>query len=348
MSVRFDPASLAILDRINHAINLLESQQQVSAVIPHRPGPGLTDASPASSTQLGQSVVSNATPLPQSELDEDSLDVPGDPATLINCEAILRWPIFRSCVPPDLQSFILDSDDAYSDTLGPSPAPQRGGVREEDFVKLSGRFLAYVHVKNPILDCSEFRSSVKEAADNGIGWDGPSCLVLIACALGCFEFGDYTIDERSANPRHRPEMKHCEVLGEEINIWCSHIPPPISSNVIEHPPNEFAHFIRNRALACREWIHRPFLYYAIHQPPDDPYIPHILPLVEKCLEVCIQGQFEAYAFRRHHGTCCEEPKVEGPRRMERGGAVIGGNTQILGGGSIRFEMGVHSFRKNSG
>jgi len=175
---RFDPASLAILDRINHAINLLESQQQVSAVIPHQPGPGLTDASPASSTQLGQSVVSNATPLPPSELDEDSLDVPGDPATLINCEAILRWPIFRSCVPPDLQSFILDSDDAYSDTLGPSPASQRGGVREEDFVKLSGRFLAYVHVKNPILDCSEFRSSVKEAADNGIGWDGPSCLVV--------------------------------------------------------------------------------------------------------------------------------------------------------------------------
>lgn len=52
------------------------------------------------------------------------------------------------------------------------------GIQEEDFIPLSKRFLTYVHVKNPILDVPEFASYVKTAAETGLQWDGPSCLVV--------------------------------------------------------------------------------------------------------------------------------------------------------------------------
>ena len=53
-----------------------------------------------------------------------------------------------------------------------------GGVREEEFNVLSKRFLAYVHIKNPILDCAEFKAYVRDVAEHGVRWDGPSCLVV--------------------------------------------------------------------------------------------------------------------------------------------------------------------------
>lgn len=82
----------------------------------------------------------------------------------------------------------------------------------------------------------------------------------------------------------------------------AHIPPQINFDHDGGFNNELAQHVRVRAMACQEWIHRPFLYYAIHQPSDDPGLPQAVPLAEKCLDLCVQIQFIVEPFHRHHGT----------------------------------------------
>lgn len=60
--------------------------------------------------------------------------------------------------------------------------------------------------------------------------------------------------------------------------------------------------MHNRALACKEWIHRPFLYYVLHKAPEDPDLPLALPLAERCIELCIEHQLRCFPHHRHHGT----------------------------------------------
>lgn len=86
------------------------------------------------------------------------------------------------------------------------------------------------------------------------------------------------------------------------NARCSYIPPQLSVHDGQIATNELARFIHSRAFSCREWLHRPFLYYVIHQPPDDPDLPLALPLAQKSLDLCIEGQKLASSYHRHHGT----------------------------------------------
>ena len=55
---------------------------------------------------------------------------------------------------------------------------------EEQIPALIDRFLTNVYTKNPILDVESLVKHGRRCADHGIGWDGWSCLVLMACALG--------------------------------------------------------------------------------------------------------------------------------------------------------------------
>jgi hypothetical protein len=189
----FDPASLAILDRINHVVTLLESRSTgpsgslETADAPAVQGenaqglyPALVDPSP---TNLSTSAAETTGELAPNQQEDDllrPLDIPDFPSETNCCEGILRWPCFRDSVPK-VHSFVLETEasaqphtadrDHRSGSLG-------RGVQEEDFIPLSKRFLAYVHVKNPILDVKDYCAQVKQAAENGHGWDGPSCLVV--------------------------------------------------------------------------------------------------------------------------------------------------------------------------
>ncbi|KAF4936621.1 1-aminocyclopropane-1-carboxylate oxidase [Colletotrichum fructicola] len=394
---------------------------------------------------------------------------------------------------PGINSFILELEDDDPDCMGVrksnNAASLGRGVQEDDFTVLSKKFLAYVHVKNPVLDVPDFRAHVKAAIENGPRWDGPSCLVLIACALAClathFEQDSFlnstpesirSTASNSTDPdtaqayffaakkrlgllepsllqvqclffcgvfemyslrplpawsyfnqacvqfknllwrrtqRRAPEnmsqkarrleqrlywscMKsecelRCEIplpssgitrlsypdlfpsppsevatpapqpssldileddiqpeeekswfyylaeissrrminraisimgyhgeeawirniakviekyedFDQQINVWCCHIPSQINWQNREHSSNELVHYIQNRAESCREWIHRPFVYYVIHQPPEDPWIPRVLPLAEKGLEIAVELLLDANPHHRHHGT----------------------------------------------
>lgn len=177
MTVRFDPASLAILDRINHVVSLLETG----------PHPGLGDVrqepSPASLPSHIHVNTAAAGALQQPICEDDELPRLDDPefaASTCSCESILRWPIFREIVP-DVRPFIFEAGggiDSFGETRGSESGRLGRGVQEDDFIPLSKKFLAYVHVKNPILDLADFRAHVKEASENGLRWDSQSCLVV--------------------------------------------------------------------------------------------------------------------------------------------------------------------------
>lgn len=83
---------------------------------------------------------------------------------------------------------------------------------------------------------------------------------------------------------------------------CSHIPPRINLNQSEGFNSELAYFVQGRGISCREWIHRPFLYYAIHQPAEDPIMPQIMPLAQECLRLCVEWQSNVLPYHLHHGT----------------------------------------------
>lgn len=62
-----------------------------------------------------------------------------------------------------------------------------GGLQplpDEKIPFLIDNFLQNVHTKNPILDVELLLKNGRKAAEVGLGWDAPSCLVLLACALG--------------------------------------------------------------------------------------------------------------------------------------------------------------------
>ena len=63
--------------------------------------------------------------------------------------------------------------------------------------------------------------------------------------------------------------------------------------------------VRGRTLEIQSWLYCPFLYYAIHHPPSDPYRLLIEPFVEKAL-VCGSAHIRGLEARhRHHGTWYE-------------------------------------------
>ncbi|KAH7064205.1 hypothetical protein BKA63DRAFT_180642 [Paraphoma chrysanthemicola] len=104
------------------------------------------------------------------------------------CESMLAWPIFRDIVDPsdlDAESFVLEASNE-STCAGESKRRNGQGIQEEQFLPLCQKFLLHVHTRNPILDQAELIQYAKDATEHGVEWDGPSCLVLLACALACY------------------------------------------------------------------------------------------------------------------------------------------------------------------
>lgn len=171
LSKSFDPASLAILDRVNHVASLLEAW---SSTPPSNP------TNVTGSPALGAENISGS--VFHEPENNGTLDAPAALSSLINCESILRWPILQP-VFPNTQSIALDMENEADIPTHPSELVDNRialgrGVQEEDLLPLSKRFLAYVHVKNPVLDVADYKRTVKAAAKDGLAWDGSSCLVV--------------------------------------------------------------------------------------------------------------------------------------------------------------------------
>lgn len=95
---------------------------------------------------------------------------------------------------------------------------------EQRIPSLIDRFLENVHTKNPILDVETLVRKSRSYASKGLGWDGYSCLLLTACALGLVAkpFGSEqeqldpyasieAVREVVAPPRDREQADNCFV-----------------------------------------------------------------------------------------------------------------------------------------
>ncbi|KAL4752186.1 hypothetical protein BDW72DRAFT_77057 [Aspergillus terricola var. indicus] len=122
------------------------------------------------------------------EWQQDYLQIP---ACRCSADAVLTWPIFGGQFRDNsliTTLFQYSSDGGAEHQSAQSAHPDIGGFRftpDEQIPALVDQFIQNVHTKNPILDLEALVRSARHAGEFGLQWDAQSCLVLLACALGC-------------------------------------------------------------------------------------------------------------------------------------------------------------------
>ncbi|KAL4765046.1 Zn(II)2Cys6 transcription factor [Aspergillus foveolatus] len=141
------------------------------------------DSAPAVQLQRPERVPKRA-----QEWQQDYLQIP---ACRCSADAVLTWPIFGSQFRDNsliTTLFQYSSDGGAEHQSVQSAHPDTGGFRitpDEHIPALVDQFIQNVHTKNPILDLEALVRSARHAGEYGLQWDAQSCLVLLACALGC-------------------------------------------------------------------------------------------------------------------------------------------------------------------
>ena len=157
----FDPASLAILKRLDDLEGILQSK-------PTEPNP----------LALATSLDSTSPEVPQSDFGSSV----GDLCTrgkrpLVSIEAVLQWPPFADYGFPSCLYRASQTEE------GESIADLSSGRVPVD-VDLPGaesslrNFFDNVHIFNPVLEEEDVREYMKTVRFDGIGWDAVSCLVV--------------------------------------------------------------------------------------------------------------------------------------------------------------------------
>ncbi|KAM9883608.1 vegetative cell wall protein gp1 [Verticillium dahliae] len=195
LTTQFDPASIAILDKLNQVLSRLDR-------LPSSPGQGhgglvaelsyAANSTPSNSVPLEPRRTTDEAPVEVQTISRDDLSIPSAKTT---CEAVLQWPVLECCYPPNyiidavFETGIVDSDsdeedEKESSNLSLLNKSRRHGFNEEDVLPLVQRFLDLVHTKNPVLEADTLWSYARRVAEDGLKWDSRSCMVLLACALG--------------------------------------------------------------------------------------------------------------------------------------------------------------------
>jgi hypothetical protein len=167
-----------ILDRLEKLQTDLDS---LTKTTPVQPTPRRTDSTSSQHPVVVQDAA-NFSPL---EPSRDFLQIPPHRTSADN---VLCWEIFDGQYDQNsLISVLFPSDPA---TLNPAeddvfaPSGTFKPVQEERIPNLIDNFLQNVHTKNPVLNVERLVKEGRKAAQQGVGWDAWSCLVLLACALG--------------------------------------------------------------------------------------------------------------------------------------------------------------------
>ena len=206
-----EPSSSVILERIDYAISLLESNHRQAQA--SQTGNGLrpfsTPASLAPLSQTTSPINWTALEIPPAQTvfraetivdlvlkSAEIADILEWPGGSLACERLLDWHSLRGFAPVGLQSFLWEPDLRLTEfraareydgwkhpnpslvTTGTAQSRDRSTINDAHIVQLVNRYLALVHVKNPILDINKLKQYAAEVAEHGIDWDGPSCLVV--------------------------------------------------------------------------------------------------------------------------------------------------------------------------
>jgi len=94
---------------------------------------------------------------------------------------------------------------------------------------------------------------------------------------------------------------------DQMPQWYEGLPVAIKYNQEDYsdmPQDELAHITRGRALEIYTWLFRPFLYYAIHHPANDPHRAIVQGFVDSALKTARAtiGEGIIHHRHRHHGT----------------------------------------------
>lgn len=168
----FDPASLAILaklDEIQHELTRLPGR-------------------PQSHTQSSATFSQDSSPLDPPRLEHH--------LQRGNVDQVLAWDIWNphtDAISGDLEQKNIES-------------PSRSGQSDQtlDIAPWNAYLNAFfhnVHVLNPVLDETRIRSQLMNVFLHGIGWDPPSCLLLLVLASGAASSPLGAIDERTSAQR---------------------------------------------------------------------------------------------------------------------------------------------------
>ncbi|KAL4761723.1 uncharacterized protein BDW70DRAFT_149773 [Aspergillus foveolatus] len=152
----FDAARLAILDRVNYTIRLIE-QQPASPDVSSSDSPRTRhnpQQNPGRSTCLGFDMTS-----PQDEAISRSTEY----TFLLKAQQLQAKYL---CDPREVDKFFFNQ--THSEDVSKKVVPfSSWEIREEDVPSLIDRFLENVHTKNPILDPSELRKLSRRLGENG-------------------------------------------------------------------------------------------------------------------------------------------------------------------------------------
>ncbi|KAH7381531.1 hypothetical protein BKA66DRAFT_419113 [Pyrenochaeta sp. MPI-SDFR-AT-0127] len=144
----YDPASLAILDRLDQLENIVVDNDHASQ------------------------------PIPNGHVNNDSIaDIPPLPHTV---EHVLAWPVFKGRFNDHTRLMqLLRSSPPLE-----QPTSVNFDLEVGTCKYLLEQCFEHILSKNPVLEEDSMRKIMNFVCLNGIGWDADSCLVLLVCALG--------------------------------------------------------------------------------------------------------------------------------------------------------------------
>ncbi|KAJ5111517.1 hypothetical protein N7532_002052 [Penicillium argentinense] len=193
VQTNFESANHEILQRLGQIASLLEDlkQDSGSSSLSGRSArgsllelaTGTQNSSPLADPFASRNHPGSATSI------EDRAD-DHDPLTLYAAnspEYMLRWPIFNRVIPESerhVRSFLLDSLDNQPHVLSP-PRQAEVGSSLDDIQHLCRKYIVLIHRRNPVVEAETLERYARQVTLQGLGWDGPSCQVLLACALAC-------------------------------------------------------------------------------------------------------------------------------------------------------------------
>lgn len=174
LELRFDPASLLMLQRLNEILERLDT------ISPNQGNSGIGNSQHGvpdyTSSFASQAQACNVP-------DEEYMRIP---AFRTSPDKVLQWPIFEGKFEPEClveKPFEAGCEKEPDEALQCSqtwrrPANQKvsSNWHEDDIKSLVENFLFLVHIKNPILDVDTLELYAMHVTEEGPGWDGRSCL----------------------------------------------------------------------------------------------------------------------------------------------------------------------------
>jgi hypothetical protein len=183
----YDSSNQEILQQLNHISSLLEDikSDSLSAGSSTRSLRGslleLTTQNPSPLTDMGLQGIHNSR---GSSSNDDYRACEHDPDILYaasSAELMLRWPIYDRLITDaerHIRSFLLDHLDSHSQSGVLPPQTLGIGSLVDGIQPLCRKYLRLVHRRNPVVDIDKLERYAREVTTQGLGWDGPACLVV--------------------------------------------------------------------------------------------------------------------------------------------------------------------------